>query len=117
MVSPYVMPGLKYRGKVTLNIISIDKIVSIICRYFEMDKEQLYKHEPTTANVINAKHWCMYFICRETPVTLMEIGMHFDKDHTTVIYAREKIKGQLVAKHDNEYKKHFPVLIELITQK
>ena len=58
---------------------------------FRSTREQL-KGKRRTASVALPRQMAMFLMRRQTTLSLSEIGRFFDRDHTTVIHACDKIE-------------------------
>ena len=72
--------------------ITIEKIISHICKYYNMQKDDLIgKKRPK--NIALPRQIAMYLSRRMTDASLPKIGLSFGgRDHTTVIHAYEKVE-------------------------
>jgi chromosomal replication initiator protein len=70
--------------------INIDTIQTVVANHFHLDIKEL-RSQKRTENIAYARQVAMYLACKLTDMSLPSIGEVFDKDHTTVIYARDKI--------------------------
>jgi chromosomal replication initiator protein len=76
-------------------------IVSACARHFGMSTPALLGRSRTRP-LVTARHVAMY-LCRElTELSLVEIGKAFGRDHTTVMYANEKV-AELMATRPQVY--------------
>lgn len=80
--------------------ITATAIKEITADYFDIDHDTLIGTAKTRA-VVHARQLAMY-LCRElTDLSLPKIGDEFGgKDHTTVMYADKKIRGEMTEKRD-----------------
>lgn len=102
-LSPYCMPGLKYKPKNnphSNNEKGRDRheweyILDIGCEYFSIKKDHiLSKTRPD--RIVYPRHCVMYLMCLLTDLSLNEIAVIFNKkDHTTVIHARDTISENI----------------------
>lgn len=75
--------------------LTIDRIVDCVCRYYSLRKDDLLGKKKNR-EVAEPRQICMYVICELLNLPLMTISAHFGKkDHTTVIYARDKIASMI----------------------
>jgi chromosomal replication initiator protein len=68
-----------------------ESIVLIVGTHYGITREQL-KGKRRTNSVALPRQMAMYLMRRQTTLSLSEIGRFFDRDHTTVIHACEKIE-------------------------
>ena len=80
--------------------ITASAIMEVTCEYFGITMETL-TGAGKTRSVAHARQLAMY-LCRElTDLSLPKIGNEFGgKDHTTVMYADRKIRGEMTEKRD-----------------
>ena len=79
---------------------SIDpgRIVTVCAAHFGIPASVLLGRSRTRPLVI-ARHVAMY-LCRElTDLSLVEIGKSFGRDHTTVMYAIDKVEELMASRH------------------
>lgn len=69
------------------------------CQYFNINAVDLYL-KSRKAEVIQARHVCMFLIKRQTTFNTVDIGAMFEQDHSTVIHALNKIDAYLVTFQD-----------------
>lgn len=63
------------------------KIISIVCRYCEVTREQLQSGRRIT-ELVEARHLAVYFISTHVrKATSTRIGRYFNRDHTTVLHS------------------------------
>lgn len=75
--------------------LTIDRIVDCVCSYYSLRKDDLLGKKKNR-EVAEPRQICMYVICELLNLPLMTISAHFGKkDHTTVIYARDKIASMI----------------------
>ena len=109
MVSYYALPGMK--GKVNVPIVlntkfAVDNILSTCSNYFRLPLENIQSHS-RMRNLVVARHITMWYLLKNTELTLTEVGRIFgSRDHTTVIHAKKSVNDSLTSKFDNEYKTH-----------
>ena len=79
--------------------ISIATIMAATAEYFEITIEELRGPGKTRA-LAQSRQIAMY-LCRElTDLSLPKIGHSFGRDHTTVMYAERKIRGEMAQKRE-----------------
>jgi chromosomal replication initiator protein len=90
-----VMPGLKQtRGKVRPMVVTkyeSDIVIKVVCDYFGVTQEEI-KKKCRKREIVYKRQIAMYFLVQYTSKTYVEIGRFFDKDHTTVLYAKDLIR-------------------------
>ena len=75
---------------------SIDatKIIDIVCKFFNVKKEELLARKRTKA-IAEARQIAMYLITEFLNIPLESVGNIFGKDHATVIYAKNKVADDI----------------------
>ena len=73
-----------------------ETIVHVAATHYGITREQL-KGKRRTNSVALPRQMAMYLMRRMTTLSLSEIGRFFDRDHTTVIHACEKIERLRIA--------------------
>jgi chromosomal replication initiator protein len=68
-----------------------ESIVHIVAAHYGITREQL-KGKRRTNSVALPRQIAMFLMRRMTTLSLSEIGRFFDRDHTTVIHACDKIE-------------------------
>lgn len=92
--------------------LTVDKIIDIVCKYFNVKREDLVGKKKNKEIVV-PRHICMYVITELLDVPLMTIGESFGgKDHSSVIHARDKIAESM--KTNNSLKTDVDDLIAMI---
>ena len=75
-------------------MISADSIIEVVCEYFNVSKADLIGKKKNK-EIVEPRQICMYLITEFLTTPLKEIGNIFGgRDHTTVIFARDKIAEQ-----------------------
>lgn len=94
-----IKEALKDDIDVTTHILSLDTIVDATCSYFNVKKQDIIGKKKLKP-IVNARQIAIYLIYDILGVPLATIGSYFGgKDHTTIIYARDKIEDLI--KTDN----------------
>ena len=80
--------------------VSPEKIIAAVCGYFKMKKEDVVG-KSKEADLVKARQICAYLMCDMLTMPLKEMGKTYlgGRDHTTVMYARDKMK-KLVSLND-----------------
>ncbi len=81
------------------NRINVDLIKTVVADKYGMDRKD-FKSPRKTEAIAFPRQIAMFLACDLTEMSLPEIGDSFSRDHTTVMFARDKIK-QLV--HSDPY--------------
>ncbi|MDR0646331.1 MAG: chromosomal replication initiator protein DnaA [Elusimicrobiota bacterium] len=96
-----------YQEKPSVNI---DHIKKIVCKHYKISLEDL-NSKKKNSSIALPRQVAMYLTTELTSLSLPEIGREFNRDHSTVIHAREKIK------EDIEQNPFFvPVINQLIAE-
>lgn len=82
--------ALKNIAKQDEEIIDATKIVEIVCKFYGIKKEELLAKK-RTKNIAEARQIAMYLITEYINIPLESVGNIFGKDHSTVIYAKNKV--------------------------
>lgn len=79
--------------------ISTAVIMAVIAEYFDTSVEEL-RGPGKTRPLAQSRQIAMY-LCRElTDLSLPKIGQAFGRDHTTVMYAERKIRGEMAERRE-----------------
>ncbi len=70
-----------------------ETILSAACGYFKITKEELLG-KSKKAELVNARQICAFLMCDMLSLPLQVLGKALARDHTTVMYARDKMKKQ-----------------------
>ena len=74
--------------------IDATKIIEIVCKFYSVKKEEIMSRK-RTKNIAEARQIAMYLITEYINLPLEEIGNIFGKDHSTVIYAKNKVADDI----------------------
>lgn len=86
----YAMEALKDLAKDEKETIDATKIIEIVCKFYDIKKEDILAKKRTKI-IAEARQVAMYLISEYINIPLDAIGNIFGKDHSTVIYAKNKI--------------------------
>lgn len=71
--------------------LTADRIIDCVCKYYSVKREDLLGKKKNK-EIVEPRQVCMYTICNLLDLPLCSISQIFGKkDHSTVIYARDKI--------------------------
>lgn len=70
--------------------LTAERIIDCVCKYFSVRKDDLLGKKKNK-EIVEPRQICMYTICTLLDMPLLSVGQLFDRDHTTVIHARDKI--------------------------
>ncbi len=73
--------------------ITTDKIIGAACSYFKVTKGELLG-KSKKAELVKARQICAFLMCDMLSLPLQVLGKAMDRDHTTIMYARDKMKKQ-----------------------
>ena len=72
--------------------LSTDRIINVVCDYFNVTKDDLIGKKKTK-EIVTARQICVYLITEMMDLPLTTIGEIFGgRDHTTIIHSRDKIE-------------------------
>ncbi|MCL2067826.1 MAG: chromosomal replication initiator protein DnaA [Treponema sp.] len=76
--------------------LSLDNIIRVVAEYFSLTPNDL-KGKKRSQNIVNPRQLAMYIGREMTDYSTTELGQEFGgRDHTTVMYSIEKIKGKIL---------------------
>ena len=76
------------------NDLQVRDIIAHVCDFYKVSKENVFG-ERKNKNFVLARQVSMYLVWDIMHLSLATIGDIFNKDHTTVMYARDKIENEL----------------------
>ncbi len=74
--------------------VTVDKIFSAVAIKYRVPVDDI-KSRKQTANIVGARHVCIYLIRTLTDLTLDKIGQLFGRDHTTAMSSLKKIEKRI----------------------
>ena len=74
--------------------ISISKIKKVVCKRYKVNLDDL-NSKKKNYSIAWPRQVAMYLATELTSLSLPEIGREFNRDHTTVIHAKEKVKEEI----------------------
>lgn len=74
--------------------VSINQIKKTVCKHFKVSMEDLNSKKKNNS-IAWPRQIAMYLSTELTSLSLPEIGREFNRDHSTVVHAREKIKEEI----------------------
>lgn len=86
-----------FTSKPKLQNATIREIKKIVSNYYGIEIS-LLDSKDRTKFISNARHIAMYLACEYSQKSVTEIGLDFNRDHASVIHARDKIKEELKSK-------------------
>ena len=81
--------------------ISFDKIARVTAQYYDVDVNDI-KGTAKNAKVSNARHMAIYLARELTSKSFVSIAEFYNKKHTTIMFAHEKIKKEIASNNDLE---------------
>ena len=104
----------EFTGKVVYKTNSVGKIIDIVSKYYNLDSTIL-KGKMKKKNIADARNVAIYLSTMMTEESLERIGLEFGgRDHSTIIYARDKISQELKA--NTKLKEEIKILKEKICE-
>lgn len=86
--------ALKNIAKQSEETVDATKIIETVCKFFNVKKEDLLARK-RTKNIAEARQVAMYLITEMINIPLEAVGNIFGKDHSTVIYAKNKVADDM----------------------
>jgi len=90
--------------KATLNGATIKSIIKTVADYYGVQVD-VFRSRDRSKYVSKIRHVAMYLSSEYSGKSTTEIGLEFNRDHASVIYAREKVRA--------EVKANLPITIEI----
>lgn len=124
IISAYLIPALEkkvdVRKRKPRDLVKAEKIIDYVCEFFGVSKQDILSQR-RKSGFIYARYWAVWFIIRETKLSLREIGIMFGKKvsnaHCFAIYARDSILEQLNLSNlsiSNYYKEDYESLCDIL---
>ena len=76
--------------------ITVDRILDTVSKKYGISTEDI-KAKKRSANIVNARHICIYLIRQQTDISFDDIGEFFSRDHSTIISAFKKIDSSIAS--------------------
>ncbi len=87
--------ALKDYGEVEHTDLDADKIISIVCDFFKVSREDIIGNK-RNKEIVEPRQMCIYLINDMLNIPLTAIGTIFGgRDHTTIMHARDKISNAM----------------------
>lgn len=86
--------ALKDIAKEDEESIDATKIIDIVCKFYNVKKDELLARK-RTKQIAEARQIAMYLITEFINIPLESVGSIFGKDHSTVIYAKNKVQDDI----------------------
>ena len=95
--SEVVHSALKEYNEDKTEIVTIDKIVDCVCKYYQNVTKKDLIGKKKTKEIVEPRQMCVYLVTEMISMPLLSIGDYFGgRDHTTIMYTRDKM-ADLVA--------------------
>ena len=92
-----VNSALKDYNEDKTELITIDKIVDCVCKYYPNVTKKDIIGKKKTKEIVEPRQMCVYLVTELLTLPLLSIGQYFGgRDHTTIMYTRDKM-ADLVA--------------------
>lgn len=88
----WVMPGLSNLSLVKGDYKKMEAITQIVCKHFALSIDDV-RSKNRGRPYVDARSIAMYFTFKKTQMYLTAIGKYFNRDHSTIIYARSKVEN------------------------
>lgn len=87
------------------------RIIDTVARRYNIAKQELFGQRRDRRHS-RPRHLAMAAVCRETLLTLDEVGAIFSRDHSTVAYAKYKITRELARGGDSAAAKDYIATVQ-----
>lgn len=91
---------------------SCTSIVNTICNHQDCDID-LVLTNTREGKITKCRQLCMYFVRKNTKLSLKEIGVLFNRNHATVLFAIKTVKN--LCDTDKAYKKNFDEIEKMLS--
>jgi chromosomal replication initiator protein len=88
----------------------IEYIQTVVCNHYGISVEELFKKD-RHPNIVAARYILMFVMKKRMGMSLVSIGKHFGKDHSTVIHAVKKVECILDPKYSYPEKADFDTIL------
>ncbi len=93
--------------------ISPKKIIKIIAEHYELKEDDIFK-KTRTKHLVEIRQFLIYLLREISQLSYTSIGEILKKDHTTIIYAYEKVVKKM--KNNSEFQQEIEILKSKILQ-
>ena len=76
--------------------VTVDRIINVVSKRLNIPVEDI-RAKRRTANVVNARHICIYMIRQMTDVSFNTLGEIFGRDHSTIMAAFRNVDSSMAA--------------------
>lgn len=91
--------------------VTVDRIMAIIAQKYSVSVDDL-KSRKKSADIVNARHKCVYLIRTLTDLSTPQIGRIFSRDHSTIINSIKNVEFEI--ENDAMFEREINELIEEI---
>ena len=74
--------------------VTVDRIITLVSKRLNISVDDI-RAKQRTANVVNARHICIYMIRQLTDVSFSTLGEIFGRDHSTIMAAFRKVEATM----------------------
>jgi chromosomal replication initiation ATPase DnaA len=119
MISYFIVPGIpntKWTKGYKANGMSIrhQKILNVICSYFDISEEELRKKTNLQVAVYHRSVFT-YFLLQMKDIPQTQIASFLNCDRSSIQYHKRLVEGQLTSRFDNDYKIDIPALTTIVS--
>lgn len=86
-------------------------ILEMVLSYYDMDLATL-KSQTREMNIVKVRHLAMRFLREYTELTLLQIGLIFNRDHASVMHAITSVGWQVET--NKRYRREYEELIKIL---
>ncbi|WP_297204367.1 chromosomal replication initiator protein DnaA [uncultured Brachyspira sp.] len=83
-----------FTNKPKLKNATIKEIKKLVSDYYGIEMS-LFESRDRTKFIAKARHVAIYLACEYSKKSVTEIGLEFNRDHASIIHARDKVKDEL----------------------
>ena len=94
-MNPYTLPGVVYTP---------EEIIKVVSRVTKIPIKQM-QSKSRKREVVTARQIAMYFMVKETKLSEVRIGARFNRDHSTVNWAKTTVNN--LVRFDKDYRYTF----------
>ena len=74
---------------------SLSSLIKGVCEQFDIDREELLSRR-RQSSLVKPRHIMYYLGYKHTGYSLPKLGSMLDRDHTSILYAKDKIAKQIL---------------------
>ncbi|WP_028328535.1 chromosomal replication initiator protein DnaA [Brachyspira alvinipulli] len=83
-----------FTNKPKLKNATVKEIKKLVSDYYGIEMS-LFESKDRTKFISKARHVAIYLACEYSKKSVTEIGLEFNRDHASIIHARDKVKDEL----------------------